>query len=112
MSNSPASNDSENMVVVINNPEQHRYEVNVGNEVAILTYSEGENSITLLHTSVPTALEGRGIAGRLARFALEEAHARKLSVRPQCPFVAAYIRRHSEYMPLLSEAEQQRISKN
>jgi len=50
---------------------------------------------------VPPALEGRGIAGKLARAALDYARERKLSVIPRCPFVAAYIRKHPEYQSLV-----------
>lgn len=104
-----ASNDKDE-IVVTNNPEQHRYEINLNNEVAILTYKRGQNSITFLHTEVPPALGGKGLANKLAHFALEEARAQQLSVIPLCPFVAAYIRRHPNYLPLLPASEQRRIT--
>jgi predicted GNAT family acetyltransferase len=104
------NNTNEN-IEVINNRAQNRYEVNLGDEVAVIIYEPGEKSITFLHTEVPPALEGQGLASKLAKFALEDARAQHLSVTPLCPFVASYIRRHPDYMSLLPESEQKRISK-
>ena len=42
-----------------------------------------------------------GVAGKLARAALEYAREHNLSVIPRCPFVAAYIRKHPEYQSLV-----------
>jgi predicted GNAT family acetyltransferase len=105
-----ANNTNEN-IEVVNNRAQNRYEVKVGNEVAVIIYEPGEKSITFLHTEVPPALEGQGLASKLAKFALEDARAQHLSVTPLCPFVASYIRRHPDYMSLLPESEQKRIAK-
>jgi predicted GNAT family acetyltransferase len=58
---------------------------------------------------VPPALEGHGIGNRLASFALEEARSQHLTVVPACPFVAAYIRHHTEYLSLLTASEQARL---
>ena len=45
----------------------------------------------------------------LARHALEAARADGLEVVPRCSYVAAYIRRHREYLPLVNSAEQARL---
>ncbi len=57
--------------------------------------------IVFTHTEVPEALEGHGIAAKLAHTALEHARAQRLTVVPLCPFVASYIRRHAEYQGLV-----------
>ncbi len=94
---------------VIDNAAGQRYEVHTEGEVAILTYERHGDHITFFHTEVPPALEGRGIAGRLARAALEAARTAGLEVVPLCPYVAAYIRRHQEYLPLVREAYRARL---
>ena len=71
----------------------------------MLTYIREGKQIIFLHTSVPPALEGHGIANKLARTALEDARANGLMVVPECPFVASYIRRHQEYLDLVPESE-------
>lgn len=94
---------------VIDNTAEHEYEVHAEGEVAVLTYERHANHITFFHTEVPPALEGRGIAGMLARTALEAARADGLEVVPLCPYVAAYIKRHQEYLPLVSESNRARL---
>lgn len=94
---------------VIDNTAEHQYEVHTEGEVAILTYERSSNRIIFFHTEVPPALEGRGIAGTLARTALEAARADGLEVVPLCPYVAAYIKRHQEYLPLVSESHRARL---
>jgi hypothetical protein len=98
--------------LVANNRDEHRYEVKMDEQFAVLTYMQQAGRIVFLHTGVPPALEGRGIASQLASFALEEARAQHLTVVPRCPFVASYIRRHREYLSLLTEAEQARLLEN
>lgn len=85
------------------NAERHRFEVTVDGHLARADYVIDSDVITFTHTIVPPALEGRGIASRLIRHALTEARARGLRVVPQCPFVAAYIRKHPEWADLLVE---------
>ncbi|WP_066657745.1 MULTISPECIES: GNAT family N-acetyltransferase [unclassified Sphingomonas] len=85
------------------NAERHRFEVVVDGHLARAEYAVSGDVITFTHTIVPPALEGRGIASRLIRHALSEARARGLRVVPQCPFVAAYIRKHPEWADLLVE---------
>lgn len=86
---------------VQHNQAQHRYEVMIDGQRALIEYQLRGDTIVYLHTRVPPALEGRSIASHLARFALDDARARGLSVVPQCPFVASYIQRHPEYQPLV-----------
>lgn len=88
---------------VDDNTAEHRYEVHAEGQVAVLQYNRQDGRILLIHTEVPPALEGRGIAGMLARTALETARTDGVEVVPLCTYVAAYIRRHHEYLPLVAE---------
>ncbi len=94
---------------VTNNENEQRYEVHMGDQLAVLEYERKGKHITYIHTGVPPAMAGHGIASQLAHTALEDARKEQLTVTPQCPFVASYIREHSEYLPLLSKAEQARV---
>jgi predicted GNAT family acetyltransferase len=96
-------------ITVENNERKSRYEVRVGGEMAVLTYARAGDEIIFLHTLVPEPLEGRGIASQLAHTALEEARAANLRVVAQCPYVAAYVRRHPEYVAILTPDEQERL---
>jgi hypothetical protein len=54
-------------------------------------------------------LEGKGLAAKLTRTALDFARAHRLRVVPLCPYVSAYIRRHSEVQDLVSPDDLQLI---
>jgi predicted GNAT family acetyltransferase len=95
----------EQEITVTNNEAKQRYEASVDGHLAVLTYERQGDSIIYLHTGVPSAVAGRGIANLLARTALDEARAQKLVIVPLCPFVAVYIRRHPEYLSLVSESQ-------
>ncbi len=97
-----SANEGTTEVVVTDAPEASRYEARVGDLVlGFAEYRLTRDVITFLHTEVLPVAEGRGVGGRLARTALEDARARGLRVRPLCPFISAYIRRHPEYLDLV-----------
>ncbi|MGH7540608.1 MAG: GNAT family N-acetyltransferase [Gemmatimonadota bacterium] len=76
----------------------------LGGQTAYLEYTLGPHRLVLLHTEVPPALEGRGVAARLARHALDLARREGLGVTAECPFVHGYAERHPEYRSLLLRA--------
>jgi predicted GNAT family acetyltransferase len=89
-------------IVVSDAPERKRFEVTVDGELAgFLVYRAREGLIALIHTEVEDAYEGRGLGGRLARFALDGAREQGVAVLPFCPFVNAWIKRHPEYVDLV-----------
>ncbi|WP_250007422.1 NAD(+)/NADH kinase [Actinoplanes sp. M2I2] len=88
--------------VVVDSFEQQRYELLIGGEVAgVLHYRRHGDSIELMHTEIEQRFSGRGLAGRLAAAALEDARGRATPVRPTCPFVIGYLERHPEFTDLL-----------
>jgi uncharacterized protein len=87
---------------VRDNQERQRFELDAEGHVAFSNYRREGNILTVLHTEVPAALNGRGIGSALARGLLDIARAQGLKIRPLCPFVAAYIARHPEYADLLA----------
>ena len=88
---------------VRDNAERNRFELVVDGHLARAEYVIDGDIITFTHTIVPPALEGRGIASRLILYALTAARDRGLRVIAQCPFVAAYIRKHPEWADLLAQ---------
>ncbi|MGA8031908.1 MAG: GNAT family N-acetyltransferase [Casimicrobiaceae bacterium] len=81
----------------------HRFETVVEGKLAHCDYRLDGNAMQLVHTEVPPALEGRGIAARLVAAALAHARDRGLSVIPVCSYVRTYMRRHPETAELLPE---------
>jgi NAD+ kinase len=87
---------------VVDSFEQHRYEILVGGDVAgVLHYRRRGSVIELQHTEIDNAYEGRGLASRLARSALEDARRRETPVVVVCPFVTSYVERHPEWSDLI-----------
>jgi predicted GNAT family acetyltransferase len=82
-------------------PDAGRLEVHAGDDVAFTQIRLRDSVLSLIHTEVPPELRRRGIADAMTRAALEYARAYGLSVRPTCPFVRAYLRRHPEYQDLV-----------
>jgi uncharacterized protein len=84
------------------NEQESRFETTVEGKTAFAAYDlEEPNRIVFTHTIVPEELSGRGIANQLVKHGLEHAREKKLTVVPQCSFVAAYVSRHKEYEELL-----------
>lgn len=86
---------------VVNNLQNLRYEIDLGNEKAFLEYRWNNGDLALMHTVVPESFEGKGIAGLLAKTALESAKREGLKILVYCPFVQSYIKRHPEYEVLI-----------
>jgi uncharacterized protein len=84
------------------NVTRSRFELEEKGETAYLEFDlDSAGWITLLHTEVPEALRGRGIAGELAKTGLEYARDNQLKVDVICPLVANYISKHPEFQPLV-----------
>ena len=81
---------------------QGRFEIERDGQVSYLAYElDGQQGISLLHTEVPVALRGRGIAGELSRMAFEYAKDNDLKVEVICPVVYHFLNQHPEYKPLV-----------
>jgi uncharacterized protein len=96
-------------VAVIHNEEAHRFEARVDGLRALMSYHRFPDRLVVTHTEVPPPLEGHGLAGKLARTALDFARANQLRVVPLCPYLASFLRKHSEYHDLLSPGDLQRV---
>jgi uncharacterized protein len=84
--------------------ERDRYELSVDGEIAGFTaYRLRPGLIAFIHTEVEERFQGRGLADKLIRFALEDARTRELAVLPFCPFVNAFIDRNREFEALVPD---------
>jgi predicted GNAT family acetyltransferase len=78
-----------------------RFELERDGHVASLQYTVAGHVLALLHTELPDALRGSGIASTLAQTALDWARDHHLKVDVVCPFVAAFLETHPEYSDLV-----------
>ena len=91
-----------NDLQVIHIQENHRFEIRVDGLVAELTYTVNGDTITFLHTGVPSALEGQGVGRKLVMAGLDYARTNGLKIKSLCWFVNGYIQRHPEYQDLVT----------
>ncbi len=90
------------MDAIRNNATASRFELDAEGATAVAYYRLADGVMTFHHTETPPHLQGRGIASKLVRGALDSARAQKFKVVPRCSFVAAYMARHPEFNDLLA----------
>ncbi len=90
--------------VVTHNPQSSRYEAHLDGELAgFAEYKEVGDVLVFDHTVVEEAFGGRGVASALARGALDQVREQEgRKVRPECPFIAAWIEKHPDYRELVA----------
>ena len=84
-----------------NNTASQQFETTVNDKTAFITYNLRPGILTVLHTEVPKALKGQGIASALSKFALDYIAAEKLQLVPLCPYMQAFLKKHPEYAYLV-----------
>jgi hypothetical protein len=96
-------------LTVVMNAQTQRFEVTLDGEVAFTEYHLHPDYITLPHTVVPPAFEGKGVGSTLAKAALGYAREHGLMVKPACPFIAGYIQKHAEWQDLVHPTFRERL---
>jgi predicted GNAT family acetyltransferase len=81
---------------VIDQSDHHRFAYEEGGHLAELVYRTEPGRLVLVHTEVPEALGGRGVAGRLVRAAVDRATASGETVAPWCPYARKWLHDHGK----------------
>lgn len=91
-------------VAVRDVPAEQRFEIRVDGELAgFAEYRRAPGDVRAFpHTQVGPAYQGRGLAQRLVRDALDQTRGAQLSVLPYCPVVRGFIARHPDYLDLVA----------
>ncbi len=94
-------------VTLRHNPDRLRYEVLLDDEVVGFAdhVVRGDGVEVFPHTVITPAHEGKGLAGRLVRYALDDVRSRGVRISPTCWYVAGWIDRHPDYVDLLAEQD-------
>ena len=87
--------------IVVMNEATSRFEAYLDGETAFTEYVIHDGAMVLPHTVVPPAFEGRGVGSALAKAALGYARNHHHTVKPICPFIAGYIRKHPEWADIV-----------
>jgi uncharacterized protein len=83
------------------NADRGQYELTLdGRLVSLASYRERDGVVVIPHTETRPEVRGRGLAGRLVRYALDDIASSGYRVDPACPYVDEYIQAHPEYEAL------------
>jgi predicted GNAT family acetyltransferase len=82
--------------VVVDNPERHRFELEIDGHIAELTYRADDERLVLVHTGVPDELGGRGLGGLLVKAAVARAKADGLTIVPECSYARSWLEKHPD----------------
>jgi predicted GNAT family acetyltransferase len=95
-------------IEVVDNPDEERYEIRVGGELAGFTqYRPRPAGLAFVHTEIADRFEGQGLGSKLVSQTLDDVRKRGLAILPICPFVRSYIERHPEYLDLVPAEKRQ-----
>ena len=88
---------------VIDAPESSRFELLLdGERVGLADYSLDGVVMTVPHLETDPAYQGQGFSAVLMQGLLDSIRANGQTIRPICPYAAAYIRGHPDTQDLLT----------
>lgn len=91
---------------LIKNEALQQYQLNVDGKIAFIDFKQTSKRVHLIHTEVPAALEGRGVAAALVNKVLTDMVKNGETLVPWCPYVTAYLKRNPEWGHLLEKREE------
>lgn len=87
---------------ITHNEAESRYELSLDGEViGRIDYERDGDVIDMTHTVVDEEHNGKGYAGKLADFALEDVRSEGLMVRPTCPYIAHHIEKNLDFQSIV-----------
>jgi predicted GNAT family acetyltransferase len=77
---------------------EHLYKIVVnGRRAGLTAYRDRGEQRVFFHTEVDDAFAGQGLAAQLVEQALTDVRAAGKRIVPVCPYVAAFLKRHTEF---------------
>ena len=86
---------------VRDNPDHNRFEMDTPGGLAFARYRREGGTLTILHSEVPRAVEGRGLGSQLVQGMLDLVRLRGEKVVPLCGFVRRFIALNPCYADLV-----------
>ena len=90
-------------LTLINNTAKDCFELTVGSQRAFINYRKIGSTYLLIHTEVPEALRGNGIATALVEKAFVYLKENQLKMRPYCAYIQYYLKKHPEWTRLIDK---------
>lgn len=82
--------------MVIHDTEEKKFKLEFPEGTARMEYEESADAVTVLHTNVPEALAGRGLAAELAEAAAAYARETNKDILSECSYMTAWLKRHPD----------------
>jgi uncharacterized protein len=86
---------------VIDNTEQHRFELTENGLLAFAEYRRHDSRYVLLHVEADPALRGTGAASRLMEQIVAHAREKSLTLVPRCSYAVDWFKHHPEAADVL-----------
>jgi predicted GNAT family acetyltransferase len=90
-------------VPLIKNADKNRFELITDTYTTFIEFKERGKKIWLIHTEAPEELKGKGSATAIVEKTLVYLEENGYKMVPLCPFVAAYLKRHPEWLRLVDK---------
>ncbi len=95
-----------NTLQLIDEEESRQFVLVIDGHRARMEYDRSSDRIFLTHVLVPPVLEGHDVAAVLTEKVLTWVEAKGMKLVPYCPYVKAYLRRHTAWQRLLLKGVQ------
>ena len=97
-----AAAEDRDEIGVIENRHLNRFELKLADDaIAAAYYRLDGNRLVLIHTEVPSAYGGQGVATRLATEVFEQIRASGRKAVLRCPFMVHFYSKHPEYSDIV-----------
>ena len=84
------------------NDALHRLELEIEGSIAFIEFKQSQENLFLIHTEVPSELEGKGAGSAIVQKALQYAKENNYKVVPICVFVQGYLKKHKEWNDIVA----------
>ncbi len=82
--------------MVTHEKETHRFIIEKPEGTCYMEYTLQDMTCTVLHTVVPKALSGQGLAGQLAQACYDWAMANHYTLHSECSYMTAWLKRKQD----------------
>lgn len=83
---------------ITHRPERKRFETELDGVTAYVEYRLTDGALDIVHTIVPPAIGGRGVAAALVKKAYDYARENRMKPLATCSYAVVWLRRHPEYV--------------
>lgn len=83
---------------ITHRPERKRFETELDGVTAYVEYRLTDGALDIVHTIVPPAIGGRGVAAALVKRAYDYARENRMKPLATCSYAVVWLQRHPEYV--------------